>query len=63
MKSNAERQSDHRARMILMGYTEVRGIYLPRMLHQALRERARRILAAHLRGFARWVKHLPHERG
>jgi hypothetical protein len=48
-KPAAERQSDHRARMALLGYSEVRGIYLPVSLHKALRDRARRLLAAFLR--------------
>lgn len=48
-KPTAERQADHRARMALMGYSEVRGIYLPKSLHKLLRERARRLLAAFLR--------------
>ena len=48
-KPTAERQSDHRARMALMGYSEVRGIYLPPPLHKMLRDRARRLLAAFLR--------------
>ena len=48
-KSTAERQADHRARMALMGYSEVRGIYLPPPLHKMLRDRARRLLAAFLR--------------
>lgn len=48
-KPTAERQADHRARMALMGYSEVRGIYLPPSLHKMLRDRARRLLAAFLR--------------
>lgn len=48
-RTNAERQAGHRARMALMGYQEVRGIYLPRELHQALRERAKRLLRSFLR--------------
>jgi hypothetical protein len=48
-KSTAERQSDHRARMALLGYSEVRGIYLPLPLHKRLRRCAERLLAAFLR--------------
>lgn len=42
-QTNAERQRGHRARMALLGYTEVRGIYLPPELHKALRDSARKL--------------------
>jgi hypothetical protein len=49
-KTNAQRQADHRARMALLGYSEVRGIYLPKALHLALRRLAERLLRRFLRG-------------
>ncbi len=43
-QTTAQRQADHRARMALAGYREVRGIYLPPALHIPLRELAKRLL-------------------
>jgi hypothetical protein len=40
----AERQADRRARMALLGMTEVRGIFLPPALHASLKEHASKLL-------------------
>lgn len=42
-KTNKEKQRDYRARMALLGLTEVRGIYLPKELHKEVREMARQL--------------------
>lgn len=43
-QSTKERQEALRARRLLLGMTEVRGIYLPLELHAELKAEARRIL-------------------
>lgn len=43
--SSREKQQDYRARMALLGLSEVRGIYLPKELHQALKDYAAKLLA------------------
>lgn len=43
-QSNAERQQAFRARRLLQGETEVRGIYLRPELHAKLREYARKMV-------------------
>lgn len=47
-KTTAERQEAFRARRAMLeGATEVRGIFLPPELHQALKEAAKKLAAAH----------------
>ena len=47
-QSTKERQEAFRARRALLdGATEVRGIFLPPELHQALKEAAKKLAAAH----------------
>lgn len=46
-QSSKEKQQDFRARMTLLGMTEVRGVYLPPELHSELKEHARRLLERH----------------
>jgi hypothetical protein len=43
----AERQAGRRARMLLLGMTEVRGVFLPPELHAALKEHAAKLLNAY----------------
>ena len=43
-QSSREKQQDYRARMVLLGLREVRGIYLPPALHKALKEYASKLL-------------------
>jgi hypothetical protein len=43
----AERQADRRARMLLLGMTEVRGIFLPFELHAALKAHAKKLIKSH----------------
>lgn len=43
--TNKERQEAYRARKAMEGATEVRGIYLPLELHQALKDYARKLAA------------------
>lgn len=43
----AERKADERARIALLGLTEVRGIYLPPALHKEIKEAARKLLKKH----------------
>lgn len=42
--SSKEKQDAYRARQAMLGHTEVRGIYLPPALHQALKDYARKLL-------------------
>ena len=47
-QSTKERQEAFRARRAMLeGATEVRGIFLPPELHQALKEAAKKLAAAH----------------
>lgn len=43
-QTNKERQEALRARRLLLGMTEVRGVYLPPELHAELKAQAKRIL-------------------
>lgn len=43
----AERQEARRARLLMEGMTEVRGVFLPPALHAALKDEARRLLKRH----------------
>lgn len=45
-KTPAQRQEDLRARRMLLGMTEVRGIYAPPEAHRSIKEAARKIVAA-----------------
>jgi hypothetical protein len=43
-QSNAERQAGLRERMAMLGMREVRGLYLPPLLHAALKAHAKKLL-------------------
>lgn len=45
--TTSQKQEAFRARKAMLGYTEVRGIYLPPELHKALREAAKVLLEKH----------------
>lgn len=42
-----ERQESLRARRLLLGMTEVRGIYLPNSLHPVIKEQAAKLMGKH----------------
>lgn len=46
-QTSKEKQEAFRARQAMLGRKEVRGIYLPESLHQALKDYAARLLAQH----------------
>jgi hypothetical protein len=48
-QSSKEKQEAFRARQAMLGYTEVRGIYLPPQLHAALKFQAQALLKRHSR--------------
>jgi hypothetical protein len=44
-QTTKEKQEAFRARQAMLGLSEVRGIYLPKELHQALKDYAQKLLA------------------
>lgn len=47
--TNKEKQEAFRARQALLGLKEVRGVFLPEVLHDALKEEARKMLEQYSR--------------
>lgn len=46
-QTSKEKQEAFRARQAMLGFKEVRGIYLPEELHAAIKEEARKMLERH----------------